>query len=89
MTRAALPEPRLWNARQVANRLGRSVPWFYTHHQALAAREGFPRKDPILKLWDSSAVEAWLNRRAGLEDNTSIENAMLEVVNGESHASLC
>ncbi len=41
-----MPTPRIWNAEQLACRLGVRVSWFYQHRLEPEA-EGFPMKDNI------------------------------------------
>jgi hypothetical protein len=76
-----LPVPRIWGARQVAARLNRSVEWFYSHLPRLK-QLGFPSKDNILGGYDSIAVDAWMDRRAGLKNVSNIEDQMLEAIRG-------
>jgi predicted DNA-binding transcriptional regulator AlpA len=54
------------SAAQVAAMPGieRSVAWFWAHYEELRA-EGFPAKDQLLGGWHRSAVQEWLDRRAG------------------------
>ena len=71
MTRAKpsfVPAPRIWNAFQVAARLGMSESGFHTKRADLE-RLGLPARDAGLRGWDSVAVERWLDERAGLVDH--------------------
>jgi len=56
------PQPRFWNDWQLACRLGCAV---NTMKKRIAELDGFPQKDKHFG-WDSVAIEAWLDRRAGL-----------------------
>lgn len=58
----------------VADRLGRSVSWFYAQRRRLE-RDGFPRPHPIIGRYDAHAVEAYLDRRSGLT-TTDIPNEL-------------
>jgi len=78
---AQLPTPRLWGVREIAARLNRSVAWFY-EHKAHLKQLGFPCRDEVLGGWDSHAVEAWFDRRAGMASTANIENQMLEAIRG-------
>lgn len=61
-----VPQPRiLTSAQQVAALLGHGEDWFRKNRAALE-RAGFPRQDALLGGWDAEAIEAWLDRRAGL-----------------------
>lgn len=66
------PEPRILTAWQVATRLGKSVGWLNQNLDALG-RIGFPRRDEFFQGWDSNAIEAWLDRRAGLAHHGETE----------------
>lgn len=57
--------PRMLNAAAVASLFGKSRAWFYEHRHALE-RDGFPRRDQLLKSWDRMAIERWLDCRVGL-----------------------
>lgn len=59
------PEPRFLSGCQLAAYLGRSESWVCANRGRLAAL-GFPGRDPVLGGWDRHAVDAWLDRRAGL-----------------------
>lgn len=50
------------DAAGVATLLGRPTEWFYRNREALEA-EGFPRRLPVVRLWERAAVEAWLARQ--------------------------
>jgi predicted DNA-binding transcriptional regulator AlpA len=78
-----LPRPRVWGAREIAARLNRSVAWFY-EHKARLKQLGFPSRDEVIGGWDSYAVEAWLDRRAGTVNTANIEDQMLEAIRGDS-----
>ena len=69
-----MPTPRIWNADQVACRLGWKVSTFYDHRDELEAI-GFPSKVECLGGWDSAAIEAWLDRQSGLEHASDDELA--------------
>lgn len=53
--------PRLMNAREVAAYLRRSPSWFRSQRTRLEA-EGFPKRLPSMRLWDTAAIDAWLDR---------------------------
>ena len=57
------PEPRLFNASQVASRLGKGESWLYDHLAQLTA-QGFLARDPLLGGWDANAIERWWNNRS-------------------------
>ncbi|MDD2325043.1 MAG: hypothetical protein PHW63_03395 [Alphaproteobacteria bacterium] len=78
---ASLPTPRVWGVREIAARLNRSVAWFY-EHKAHLKQLGFPNRDEVFGGWDSHAVEAWFDRRAGMASTANIENQMLEAIRG-------
>ena len=61
------PEPRLFNASQVASRLGKGLTWFYDHLSHLSA-QGFPNRDPFFGGWDAKAIERWLDKRGEIEE---------------------
>lgn len=68
------PQPRiLTSPHQVAALLGRGEEWFRKNRAALE-RAGFPRRDPLLDGWDAAAIEAWLDRRAGLRRVVGIDS---------------
>lgn len=83
-----IPDARIWQSEHIAARFGRSVAWFYTHRKRLE-QLGFPQRDRDLGGWDSRAVEAWLDRRAGVDSNTSIEVEMLEAARGDTQIQIC
>ena len=62
---AYVPAPRILSAYQVAARLGIAVSQFYNRRAKLESR-GFPTRDTLLCGWDAHAIEAWLDRRAGI-----------------------
>lgn len=54
------------NAAGVAEMIGGySEAWFYEHREKLEA-EGCPKRDALLGGWHRAAVQAWLDRRAGV-----------------------
>ncbi len=54
------------NAAGVAEMIGDySEAWFYDHRERLEAA-GFPKRDALLGGWHKAAVQAWLDRRAGV-----------------------
>ena len=75
------PDPRAWDDYQVAARLNKGVVWFNTHRSELEAA-GFPRFDDLLGGRDANAIEAWFDRRSGLGQAASDEQAILEAING-------
>lgn len=82
-----IPNARIWNAAQVAAVFGRSANWLYAHRNRLE-QLGFPSRDRELGGWHSRAIEAWLDRRAGVESNASIEAEMLEAARGNRKTAL-
>lgn len=56
------PEPRIWNALQVAARLGIRDSAFYSRRSRLETM-GFPQKDDELGGWHAAAIDAWLDNR--------------------------
>lgn len=52
------------SAREIAQRIGFSVAWFYEHRKKLEAG-GMPKRDDLLGGWHRSAIERWLAIRAG------------------------
>jgi len=61
------PEPRLFNASQVASRLGKGETWLYDHLAQLSA-QGFPARDPLLGGWDAVAIERWWDKRSEMSE---------------------
>ena len=61
------PEPRLFNASQVASRLGKGESWLYDHLAQLSA-QGFPARDPLLGGWDAVAIERWWDKRSEMSE---------------------
>ncbi len=59
------PDPRFWSQYQVAAYLGRSEQWFMDAREKLEER-GFPRYDDLMSGWDSVAIKAFFDGRAGL-----------------------
>jgi hypothetical protein len=82
------PEPRCWTDVQVASRLGCSVSWF-ADNKKLLYRAGMPQPDVLLGgKTDAKALEAWLDRRAGLIDaagTASDPDPFAERIQGQSH----
>ena len=73
--RAFLPQPRvLTSPAQVAAGLGRGEEWFRRRRERLEAA-GFPRRDALLGGWDLDAINAWLDKRAGLDQHLSSDSA--------------
>jgi hypothetical protein len=69
-----MPTPRVVTSpAQVANFLGRSEEWFRQRRETLEA-DGFPLKDGLLDGWDIDAINAWLDKRAGLGQHLSPES---------------
>jgi len=60
-----MPEPRFLTAYQLAVYLGRSESWL-AGNRARLDHLGFPHADPFFGGTDKCAVDAWLDRRAGL-----------------------
>jgi hypothetical protein len=60
--------PRIWSAAAVARRLGMSAGTFGKRLGELVS-VGFPSRDPILRGWDSAAIERWLDHRSGIVDH--------------------
>lgn len=59
------PEPRFLTAYQLAVYLNKSETWLAENRDRLKVL-GFPGPDLVLGGWDRCAVDAWLDRRAGL-----------------------
>jgi hypothetical protein len=66
------PTPRIFDAWQVACRLGRSETWFRDNRRRLEAA-GFPRSDSLLGGWDADAIDLWLDRRSGILDASLVD----------------
>lgn len=81
------PEPRFGNARLVAAKFGRRYSWFYANRARLE-QLGFPKRDNAIGLWDLKAIEAWLDKRAGIDSTSGIEFQMLEAIHGDNNARL-
>ena len=61
-----MDRPNLIDARQVAERLGRGVSWFYCTRQTLIDKHGFPDPVPGIGLrWDPVAIDRWLAAQCG------------------------
>ncbi|HVY12116.1 MAG TPA: hypothetical protein VHB73_00965 [Alphaproteobacteria bacterium] len=79
---AYTPPPRYWNARQVAARLARSEAWLGANLLRLV-KQGFPPRDGVIGLWDSIALEKWMDRQSRLAPESealSAEEAMLRAI---------
>ena len=63
-----IPEPRVWTRYQVACRLNKSEETLRKMLPELH-KKGFPLWDELLGGFDADAIEAWLDRRAGLTDH--------------------
>jgi predicted DNA-binding transcriptional regulator AlpA len=75
-----LPDDRIWDARQVAAYLGRSLSWFRIKLPGLRQR-GFPAADPEMGGWDKLAVEQWLDEQAGIRSSPAVqEQAILDAI---------
>ena len=61
------PEPRLFNASQVASRLGKGETWLYDHLAQLTA-QGVPARDPLLGGWDAMAIERRWDKRSEMSE---------------------
>ena len=68
------PNPRIWNAYQVATRLGRSEGWFRGNQTGLE-KKGFPIKLKELGGWDGNAVDRWIDIQSGFVDTAVISEA--------------
>lgn len=87
-----LPQPRvLTSPVQVAAVLGRGEEWFRQRRERLEDA-GFPRHDALLGGWDLDAINAWLDKRAGLDQHlspASVSNPWDEVLgNGQSEFTI-
>ena len=66
---AFMPSPRIFKSpAQVATRLGHGEEWFRQHRKNLETA-GFPCRDDLLDGWDADAIDAWLDKRAGLRQH--------------------
>ncbi len=86
-----MPQTRiLTSPHQVATMLGRGEQWFASRRQMLE-QAGFPRQDTLLGGWDIDAINAWLDRRAGLEPNCPTDatpNPWDEALGGQGGTAL-
>jgi hypothetical protein len=56
----------LWQAAQVAQRLGITPAAFAQRRRRLEAKHDFPAPVPgLCRRWNPAAIEAWLGRQAG------------------------
>jgi predicted DNA-binding transcriptional regulator AlpA len=61
-----LTDRTLWQAAQVADRLGISPAAFAQRRRRLEDDHGFPPPVPgLCRRWNPAAIEAWLARQAG------------------------
>ena len=60
-------ESRLYDASQVASRLGKGKTWLYDHLAQLTA-QGFPARDPLLGGWDAKAIERCWDKRSKMSE---------------------
>jgi|TARA_Y100000031_G_scaffold130955_1_gene150995 hypothetical protein len=74
-----VPDPRTWDAYQVASSLGRGPEWFKEHQGELEAN-GFPLYDGLLGGWDGKAIEAWRDKRSGLATAAKDDAAWMEAL---------
>lgn len=72
------PIPRIQSKFQVVTRLGCGETKFDTIRARLEAM-GFPQYDDILGGWDANAIEAWLDKRAGLSASCGLVDADIEI----------
>lgn len=56
--------PRYINAQGVAKMLGYEKSWFYETLSELE-KQGFPKKDPLMKKWSREAIIKWDQCRNG------------------------
>ena len=75
---AFVPNPRVLQKHGTAARLGQCASTFDKKRPALEA-EGFPHYDELLGGWDANAIEAWLDKRAGLSDSCDLVDADTEI----------
>ena len=59
--------PRFLTDGELSNYLGHSDGWLTPARRALLERHGFPRKDRLIGRTDRRAVDAFLDRRSGLD----------------------
>ena len=76
--------PRIWNAYEVAARLGKCETWLRDHLRELVA-EGFPPYDERLKGWDSTAIERWLDERSGIAATATEQSAWIDALKETVH----
>lgn len=55
----------------VAERLGISATMFYSRRAAMEA-EGFPKPDPIFRMYHGADVDAWITSRRKLPDPDTV-----------------
>lgn len=72
ISRQFQPQSAILNKKQVAMRIGRSVPTFNRLRPELEQR-GFPKYDGLLRGWLVMAVEAWINKRANVPNEDELE----------------
>jgi len=72
-----MPESRLYDASQVAARLGKGETWLYDHLAQLTA-QGFPARDPLLGGWDAKAIERWWDKRSKMSEPEAANDNMLD-----------
>ena len=72
-----MPESRLYDASQVASRLGKRETWLYDHLAQLTA-QGFPARDPLLGGWDAKAIERWWDKRSKMSEPEAANDNMLD-----------
>lgn len=68
--------PRGLKTCDVAAYLGLSQTDFFRKRAAMEAA-GFPRPDPITRRYDRRAIDAWLDRRSGLDPYSADEDAWM------------
>ena len=61
--------PRYLTDEELAHYLGHSAGWLTPARRLQLERNGFPRKDSLFDRTDRLAVDAFCNRRSGLEDD--------------------
>jgi predicted DNA-binding transcriptional regulator AlpA len=69
--RSFTPEPRAWNAHQLAGYLGVSD----TKFAELRKQKNFPQPLPYGSRWDRKAIDEWLDTVGGLKDVPEINSA--------------
>ena len=72
-----MPESRLYDASQVAARLGKGETWLYDHLAQLTA-QGFPARDPLLGGWDAKAIERWWDKCSEMSEPEAANDNMLD-----------